>query len=59
MHNQYSHPTRQSKGVRFEPLPYDPNAHVITNVGAFAHCRRDRFCRCRKCKPPLSHRRDA
>lgn len=27
---------------------------VITNIGAFAFCRRDRFCRCRKCKPPLA-----
>lgn len=39
---------------RFEPLRHDPEAHVISNVGLFAFCRRDKFCRCRKCKPPLA-----
>jgi len=45
---------QSSKGWPFQPLPYDESAHVITNVGAFAFCRRDKFCRCRKCKPPLA-----
>ena len=37
----------------FTPLPHNPDAHIITNIGQFKFCRRDRFCRCRKCKPPL------
>lgn len=61
MHNAYSHPTRQRTYQRFEPLPPVPQPgsselHVITNVGVFAHCRKDSFCRCRKCKPPLQHK---
>ena len=37
----------------FKPVPHNPEAHVISNVGMFANCRRDAFCRCRKCRPPL------
>lgn len=37
----------------FKMLPHDPEAHIITNIGAFAFCRKDKFCRCRGCKPPL------
>lgn len=49
-------PTLEGKwgALRVERPPHDPDAHVITNVGAWAHCRRDRFCRCRRCKPPLA-----
>ena len=41
--------------VRIERAPYDPDAHVITSVGAFAFCRSDKFCRCRRCKPSLAN----
>jgi len=52
--SRWSHPIPdRTQRPRFEPLPYDPEAYVITNVGRFANCRRDRFCRCRRCKPPL------
>jgi hypothetical protein len=48
--------TRSRGPWKFEPLPMVPQdgsteVHVIENVSFFAHCRRDRFCRCRKCKP--------
>lgn len=33
---------------------HDPDAHILTNIGAFKFCRNDRFCRCRKCKPPIT-----
>jgi hypothetical protein len=49
-------PTSKSVGQwPIAMLPFNPDAHVITNVGRFMHCRQDRFCRCRKCKPPLHH----
>lgn len=41
------------EGARVQFKPHDPEAHVVTNIGIFAFCRRDRFCRCRKCKPGL------
>lgn len=40
----------------FRPEPHNPEAHIITNIGEFAMCRRDNFCRCRKCKPPLTNK---
>ena len=45
------------EGVRVQRMPHNPDAGVITNIGMGAECRRDRFCRCRKCKPPLQPRR--
>lgn len=42
-----------SKAWPFKPLPHNPDAHIITNVGRFVFCRRDGFCRCRRCKPSL------
>lgn len=51
--------TGDARGVKsrgpwkFEPLPHNPDAHVISNVDFFSNCRRDDFCRCRRCKPPL------
>lgn len=38
---------------KFQPLPHNEEAHVIENVSFFAHCRKDRFCRCSRCKPSL------
>ena len=52
----WSDPRGQSRGLAVDMLPHNPNAHVITNVNIFDHCRRDRFCRCRRCKPPLKGR---
>lgn len=55
MNSGWSNPTPRpaAQAKRFEPKPHNPDAHVITNVLLRDHCRRDRFCRCRRCKPPL------
>lgn len=37
----------------YKPLPHNPEAHIITNIGFFKNCRNDRFCRCQKCRPPM------
>lgn len=45
---------KSSTAWPYQPLPFNPDAHIITNVGQFKQCRQDRFCRCRKCKPPIT-----
>lgn len=43
-----------NRGFPIQRPPHDPDAYIITNIGQFAFCRKDKFCRCRKCKPPLT-----
>lgn len=47
-----------NRGFPIQLQPHNEDAHIITNIGAFKFCRRDRFCRCRKCKPALTRERN-